>query len=53
MARKKKTLVGAVAGSVTDAVSSAIDALAHPMETVGLAKRILCAVATVCDLVCR
>jgi hypothetical protein len=39
MARSKKTLVDAVAGSVTDAVTSAIDALAHPMETVGLAKR--------------
>jgi len=39
MARSKKTLVDAVAGSVTDAVASAIDALAHPMQTVGLAKR--------------
>ena len=39
MARSKKTLVDAVAGSVTDAVTSAIDALAHPIETVGLAKR--------------
>ena len=39
MARNKKTLVSAVAGSVTDAVTSAIDALAHPMQTVGLAKR--------------
>ena len=39
MAKSKKTLVGAVAGSVTDALTSAIDALAHPMQTAGLAKR--------------
>lgn len=37
--KNKKTLVGAVAESVTDAVTSAIDALAHPMRTVGLSKR--------------
>jgi hypothetical protein len=34
MARKKKSIVGAVADSVTEAVSNAIDALAHPADTV-------------------
>ena len=29
----KKTIVGEVAGTVTDAVASAIDALAHPLKT--------------------
>jgi hypothetical protein len=38
MARSRKTLVDAVAGSVTEAVASAIDAIAHPMQAVGLAK---------------
>jgi hypothetical protein len=34
MVRKKSTIVGAVADSVTEAVSTAIDALAHPADTV-------------------
>jgi hypothetical protein len=35
MARRKKTsIVGAVAGSVTEAVSTAIDAITHPADTV-------------------
>jgi len=32
--RKKTTIVGAVAGSVTEAVSTAIGAIAHPADTV-------------------
>ena len=32
--RKKTTIVGAVAGSVTEAVSTAIDAITHPADTV-------------------
>ena len=37
--RKKSSIVGAVADSVTDAVSSAIDALAHPATTVAQARQ--------------
>jgi hypothetical protein len=36
--RTKSTIVGAVADSVTDAVSTAIDALAHPAMTVAQAR---------------
>jgi hypothetical protein len=33
MARQRKTIMDAVAGSVTDAVTTAIDAIAHPVRT--------------------
>ena len=35
----KKTIVGQVAGTVTDAVASAIDAIAHPMTTASKARK--------------
>ena len=47
MARKKtKTIVGEVAGSVSDAVASAIDAIAHPLDTATKARRALGRTAT-------
>jgi hypothetical protein len=39
MAKKTKTIVGEVAGSVSDAVASAIGAIAHPMDTANKARR--------------
>ena len=41
MAKNKKTIVGEVADSVSTAVASAIDALAHPMDTATEARRAL------------
>ena len=35
----KKTIVGEVAGTVTEAVVSAIDAIAHPVTTAAKARR--------------
>ena len=35
----KKTIVGQVAGTVSDAVASAIDAIAHPMTTASRARK--------------
>jgi hypothetical protein len=35
----KKTIVGQVAGTVSDAVASAIDAIAHPMTTASKARK--------------
>jgi hypothetical protein len=42
----KKTIVDQVAGSVTDAVASAIDAIAHPMTTAAKARRAIGRTAT-------
>jgi len=39
--RKKSTIVGAVAHSVTDAVATTIDALAHPAVTVQQARKVI------------
>jgi hypothetical protein len=42
----KKTIVGQVANSVTDAVASAIDAIAHPMTTAAKARKAMGRTAT-------
>ena len=35
----KKTIVGQVAGTVSDAVASTIDAIAHPVKTAAKARK--------------
>ena len=42
----KKTIVGQVAGTVSDAVASAIDAIAHPMTTASKARRAMSGTVT-------